>query len=147
MWDELLKIISTQFLDLKPPFTYWLLYFLWESDPIPLGMQVSSELTYVKVALHEFLHTWALMCVRFKVVLYKFFLLYARVWRMSRLVHLTKIPSRQFWDCGRWKSDSLWNFSIVGCQWTVNCLLGRKFTVSCNMEQTRTLTSFCGIVL
>ena len=32
--------------------------------------------------------------------------------------------SRQFWDCGRWKSDSLWNFSIVGCQWTVNCLLG-----------------------
>ena len=25
-------------------------------------------------------------------------------------------PSRQFWDCGRWKSDSLWNFSIVGCQ-------------------------------
>ena len=20
--------------------------------------------------------------------------------------------------------DSLWNFSIVGCQWTVNCLLG-----------------------
>ena len=34
------------------------------------------------------------------------------------------VPSRQFWDCGRWKSDSLWNFSIVGCQWTVNCLLG-----------------------
>ncbi len=33
-------------------------------------------------------------------------------------------PSRQFWDCGRWKSDSLWNFSIVGCQWTVDCLLG-----------------------
>ncbi len=32
-------------------------------------------------------------------------------------------PSRQFWDCVRWKSDSLWNFSIVGCQWTVNCLL------------------------
>ncbi len=35
-----------------------------------------------------------------------------------------KYPSRQFWDCGRWKSDSLLNFSIVGCQWTVNCLLG-----------------------
>ncbi len=34
------------------------------------------------------------------------------------------LPSRQFWDCGRWKSDSLWNFSIVGCQFTVNCLLG-----------------------
>ncbi len=33
--------------------------------------------------------------------------------------------SRQFWDCGRWKSDSLWNFSIVGSHWTVNCLLGR----------------------
>ncbi len=33
-------------------------------------------------------------------------------------------PSRQFWDCCRWKSDSLWNFSIAGCQWTVNCLLG-----------------------
>ena len=24
------------------------------------------------------------------------------------------IPSRQFWDCGRWKSDSLWEFSIDG---------------------------------
>ncbi len=34
-----------------------------------------------------------------------------------------KVPSRQ-WDCGRWKSDSLWNSSIVGYQWTVNCLLG-----------------------
>ncbi len=22
--------------------------------------------------------------------------------------------------------DSLWNFSIVGCQWTVNCLLGSR---------------------
>ncbi len=37
-----------------------------------------------------------------------------------------KVPSRQFWDCGRWKSDSLWNFSIVGCQFTVNCLRGHQ---------------------
>ncbi len=36
-------------------------------------------------------------------------------------------PSRQFWDYGRWKSESLWNFSIVGCQFTVNCLLGSIF--------------------
>ncbi len=38
--------------------------------------------------------------------------------------HLRQQPSRQFWDCGRRKSDSLWNHIIVGCQWTVNCLLG-----------------------
>ncbi len=37
------------------------------------------------------------------------------------------VPSRQFWDCGRWKSDSLWNFSIVGCQFSVNCLRGYGF--------------------
>ena len=29
------------------------------------------------------------------------------------------IPRREFWDCGRWKSYSLWNFSIVGPQWLV----------------------------
>ncbi len=49
-------------------------------------------------------------------------------WKMTNLVigHVGcwLHPSRQFWDCGRWKSDSLWNFSIVGCQFTVNCLLG-----------------------
>ncbi len=26
-------------------------------------------------------------------------------------------------DCGRWRSDFLCNFSIMACQWTVNCLL------------------------
>ncbi len=30
----------------------------------------------------------------------------------------------QFWDSGGVKLESLWNFSIVGYQWTVNCLLG-----------------------
>ena len=33
-------------------------------------------------------------------------------------------PTRQFWDSGGVKLESLCNFSIVGCQWTVNCLLG-----------------------
>ncbi len=33
------------------------------------------------------------------------------------------VPSRQFWDCGRWKSDSLWNFSIVGCQWAAKSFI------------------------
>ncbi len=40
------------------------------------------------------------------------------------------VPSRQFWDCGRWKSDSLWNFRIVGCQLTVNCLLGIQLGIT-----------------
>ncbi len=39
------------------------------------------------------------------------------------------VPSRHLWDCGRWKSDSLWNFSIVGCQFTGNCLLGVQSSV------------------
>ncbi len=34
------------------------------------------------------------------------------------------LPTRQFWDSGGVKLESLCNFSIVGCQWTVNCLLG-----------------------
>ena len=34
------------------------------------------------------------------------------------------IPMWQFWDSGGVKLESLCNFSIVGCQWTVNCLLG-----------------------
>ncbi len=33
-------------------------------------------------------------------------------------------PTRQFWDSGGVKLESLCNFNIVGCQWTVNCLLG-----------------------
>ncbi len=33
-------------------------------------------------------------------------------------------PTKQFWDHGAVKLESLYNFSIVGCQWTVNCLLG-----------------------
>ncbi len=33
-------------------------------------------------------------------------------------------PPWQFWDSGGVKLESLCNFSIVGCQWTVNCLLG-----------------------
>ena len=33
-------------------------------------------------------------------------------------------PTWQFWDSGRVKLESLCNFSIVGCQWTANCLLG-----------------------
>ncbi len=33
-------------------------------------------------------------------------------------------PTWQFWDPGGVKLDSLCNFSIVGCQWTVNCLQG-----------------------
>ncbi len=33
-------------------------------------------------------------------------------------------PMWQFWDSGGVKLESLSNFSIVGCQWTVNCLLG-----------------------
>ncbi len=33
-------------------------------------------------------------------------------------------PTRQFWDSGGVKLESLCNFSIVVCQWTVNCLLG-----------------------
>ena len=38
---------------------------------------------------------------------------------------LYKIPTWQFWDYGGVKLESLCNyFSIVGCQWTVNCLLG-----------------------
>ncbi len=41
----------------------------------------------------------------------------------------TSIPSRQFWDCGRWKSDSLWNFSIVGCQVT-SCQSSRGYKTS-----------------
>ena len=33
-------------------------------------------------------------------------------------------PSRQFWDCGGWKSDSLWNFSIVvQCGLSMDCKL------------------------
>ncbi len=34
------------------------------------------------------------------------------------------IPPWQFWDSGGVKLESLCKFSIVGCQWTVNCLLG-----------------------
>ncbi len=34
------------------------------------------------------------------------------------------LPTWQFWDCGGVKLESLCNFSIEGCQWTVNCLLG-----------------------
>ena len=37
---------------------------------------------------------------------------------------LTLLPTWQFWDPGGVKLESLCNFSIVGCQWTVNCLLG-----------------------
>ncbi len=33
-------------------------------------------------------------------------------------------PTWQFWDSGGVKLESLCNFSIVVCQWTVNCLLG-----------------------
>ncbi len=33
-------------------------------------------------------------------------------------------PTWQFWDSGGVKLESLCNFSIMGCQWTVNCLLG-----------------------
>ena len=33
-------------------------------------------------------------------------------------------PTWQFWDSGGVKLESLCNFSIVGCQGTVNCLLG-----------------------
>ncbi len=33
-------------------------------------------------------------------------------------------PMWQFWDSGGVKLESLCNFSIVGCQWTVNSLLG-----------------------
>ncbi len=43
------------------------------------------------------------------------------------------IPTWQFWDSGGVKLESLCNFSIVVCQWTVNCLLGshpsRQLTV------------------
>ncbi len=42
---------------------------------------------------------------------------------ISRLYQPTE-PRSQFWDCSRWKPDYLWHFSIVDCQWTVNCLLG-----------------------
>ncbi len=34
------------------------------------------------------------------------------------------VPTWQFWDSGGVKLESLCNFSIVVCQWTVNCLLG-----------------------
>ncbi len=35
-----------------------------------------------------------------------------------------KHPKWQFWDPGGVKFESLCNFSIVGCQWPVKCLLG-----------------------
>ncbi len=34
------------------------------------------------------------------------------------------MPTRQFWDSGGVKLESLCNFNILSCQWTVNCLLG-----------------------
>ncbi len=40
------------------------------------------------------------------------------------LLDFEKVPTWQFWDSGGVKLESLCNFSIVGCQWTVNCLLG-----------------------
>ena len=40
------------------------------------------------------------------------------------LGYLLYTPTWQFWDSGGVKLESLCNFSIVGCQWTVNCLLG-----------------------
>ena len=42
-----------------------------------------------------------------------------KLWRW-----FNKPPSRQFLDCGRWKSELLWNFTIVGFQSNVNCLMG-----------------------
>ncbi len=42
-------------------------------------------------------------------------------------IHVFQLPTRQFWDSGGVKLESLCNFSIVGCQWTVNCLLGLYF--------------------
>ena len=39
------------------------------------------------------------------------------------------LPTWQFWDSGGVKLESLCNFSIVGCQWTVNCLLGEETRV------------------
>ncbi len=45
-------------------------------------------------------------------------------YQLENMIPWDTVPRRQFWDCGGWKSDSLRNFSIEGCQWTVNCLLG-----------------------
>ncbi len=40
------------------------------------------------------------------------------------------VPTWQFWDSGGVKLESLCNFSIVGCQGTVNCLLGSSLSLS-----------------
>ena len=53
MWDELLKIISTLSLKFKTPLSTSKRLHAGYCTHLALGMQVSSELTYVKVALHE----------------------------------------------------------------------------------------------
>ena len=51
----------------------------------------------------------------------------------------------QFWDSGGVKLESQCNFSIAGCQWTVNCLLGAFFWPlpwSCNGRKMPLLRAF-----
>ncbi len=48
------------------------------------------------------------------------------------------VPSRQFWDCGRWKSELLWNFTIVGCSQSQQTWSGfSPTTVPDNNRQSR----------
>ncbi len=51
---------------------------------------------------------------------------------LSTCLFNIEIPTRQFWDSGGVKLESLCNFSIVGCQWTVDCLLG-SFLAICSI--------------
>ncbi len=44
--------------------------------------------------------------------------------RIGSYLNWNAFPTWQFWDSGGVKLESLCNFSIVVCQWTVNCLLG-----------------------
>ncbi len=40
------------------------------------------------------------------------------------ILQFSSTPMWQFWDSGGVKLEFVCNFGIVGCQWTVNCLLG-----------------------
>ncbi len=52
------------------------------------------------------------------------------------------IPTWQFWDSGGVKLESLCNFNIVVCQWTVNCLLGTLNGRTCGHSEDD-VTSMC----
>ena len=49
--------------------------------------------------------------------------------KMTKNVRTVLEPTWQFWDPDGVKLESLCNFSIVGCQWTVNCLLGMAWHI------------------